>query len=52
MDEVFFEDIIALLYEKSFNLKPNGNKVYYSHALMLPIKTMMCSKPHYRKVLD
>ena len=34
------------LYENIFNLKLSGDKVYYTNALSLPFKKMLCIKLH------
>ena len=39
-------------YKESFNLELSGNEVYYTNALLLLIKIMLCSKLHCPKVLD
>jgi len=35
--------------EKAFKLKLSGNEVYYTNALLLLIKNMLCSKLHCQK---
>ena len=39
-----------ILYEKAFRLKLSGNEGYYTNALMLHVKNMLCSKLRYQKV--
>ena len=35
-----------ILLGKSFNLKLSGNEVDFTNAFLLPIKIMVCDKPH------
>jgi len=42
----------AISYEKKIKLNFSGNQVFYTISWMLPVKNMLCSKPHCQKYIN